>query len=81
MERLTGLGFVDRQIDAIVFEGVSRSGSRDVPMSLRGSYPLDTKKSALVHELGHRLIAQLTARPRDLDEHRVLDLEMGALDQ
>jgi hypothetical protein len=43
-------------------------------MSLRGSYPLDTKKSALVHELGHRLIGQLTTRPPDLDEHRVLDL-------
>lgn len=55
MERLTRLGFVDRQIDAIVFEGVSRSGSRDVPMSLRASYPLDTKKSALVHELGQAL--------------------------
>ena len=28
----------------------------------------------MVHELGHRLIAQLANRPPDLDEHRVLDL-------
>ena len=32
------------------------------------------KKATLVHEQGHRLIAQLKNRPTDLDEHRVLDL-------
>jgi hypothetical protein len=35
---------------------------------------MDSKRSALVHELGHRLIDQLGTRPSDLDEHRVLDL-------
>jgi hypothetical protein len=43
-------------------------------MRLRASYSADTKRSALAHELGHRLIAQLTRRPDDLDEHRVLFL-------
>jgi hypothetical protein len=43
-------------------------------MLLRASYPMDSKRSALVHELGHRLIDQLGTRPSDLDEHRVLDL-------
>ncbi len=32
------------------------------------------KKATLVHEHGHRLIAQLRNRPADLDEHRVLFL-------
>ena len=43
-------------------------------MYLRASYPADDKKSTLVHEHGHRLIAQLRNRPSDLDEHRVLYL-------
>jgi hypothetical protein len=46
----------------------------DSPMYLRASYPADVKKATLVHEHGHRLIAQLRTRPADLDEHRVLDL-------
>ena len=32
------------------------------------------KKATLVHEHGHRLMAQLRSRPPDLDEHRVLFL-------
>jgi hypothetical protein len=40
----------------------------------RARYTADTKRSALAHELGHRLIGQLTRRPADLDEHRVLFL-------
>jgi hypothetical protein len=43
-------------------------------MYLRASYPTDVKRSALAHEHGHRLIVQLTNRPPDLDEHRVLFL-------
>jgi hypothetical protein len=74
MERESGLPFPDNHVNAVVFEGVSRSGSGNIPMYLRASYPPDVKKAALVHELGHRLIAQLTIRPADLDEHRVLFL-------
>jgi hypothetical protein len=43
-------------------------------MYLRASYPADVKKAALVHEHGHRLIAQLRNRPTDVDEHRMLFL-------
>ena len=73
-QRVTGLTFPQSQITAIVFEGVSTAGGPNTPMRLRASYNADTKRSALVHELGHRLIAQLTTRPADLDEHRVLNL-------
>lgn len=55
MQEVAGLTFTDSAITAIVFEGVSSSGFRDTPMRLRASYPLDTKKATLVHELGHRL--------------------------
>lgn len=77
MERVTGLRFdsppyADTAIIAIVFEGVSNSGYRDDPMHLRASYPADTKKATLVHELGHRLQVGV-ARPGE-DEHEVLFL-------
>ena len=62
------------QIAAIVYEGISSWGTASTPMRLRASYNADTKRSALAHELGHRLIGQLTRRPADLDEHRVLFL-------
>jgi hypothetical protein len=74
LERSTGLTFVGRSIQAVIFEGPSSSANRDMPMYLRASYTADEKKGTVVHELGHRLIAQLSNRPPDLDEHRVLDL-------
>src|SRR4051812_37311129 len=60
MEESSGLTFVypnfaDSSIMAIVLEGVSNSGYRESPMRLRASYPTDTKKATLIHELGHRL--------------------------
>jgi len=77
MERVSGLRFdsppyADTSIVAIVFEGVSNSGYRDDPMHLRASYPPDTKRATLVHELGHRLQVGV-ARPGE-DEHGVLFL-------
>ena len=74
MERGTGLTFLEAHVNAVIFEGVSRSGVGDSPMYLRASHPADVKKAILVDEHGHRLIAQLRTRPADLDEHRVLDL-------
>ena len=74
MERGSGLTFLENHVNAVVFEGVSQSGAGDRPMYLRASYPADVKKATLVHEHGHRLIAQLRIRPTDLDEHRVLFL-------
>jgi hypothetical protein len=77
MERVSGIRFdappyADTAIAAIVFEGVSSSGYRETPMHLRASYPADTRKATLVHELGHRLQAGVARR--DEDEHEVLFL-------
>jgi hypothetical protein len=74
MEAVSGLRFTDKEISAIVFEGASSSGYREKPMKMRASYPEDVKKATLIHELGHRLIAQLKYTPSDLDEHRILFL-------
>ena len=68
MQEVSGLAFTDTAITAIVFEGVSSSGFRDTPMRLRASYPIETKKAALMHELGHRLQSPLF---RQQDEEHV----------
>src|SRR5947207_3239252 len=52
MERVSRLKFLESEIRAIVFEGVSQSGFGKTPMMLRASYPADTKKATLIHELG-----------------------------
>ena len=44
-------------IRAIVYEGISNSGYKRIPMRMRASYPPDTKRATLVHELAHRLIS------------------------
>jgi hypothetical protein len=72
MERVSGLTFVspvwaDTAIVARVLERASTSGYRDTPMELRASYPADTKRATLVHELGHRLQGGLFRR--DEEEH------------
>jgi hypothetical protein len=72
MQEVSGLTFTDTAITAIVFEGVSSSGFRDTPMRLRASYPIDTKKATLVHELGHRLQSSLFRR--EDEEHGPLFL-------
>jgi hypothetical protein len=74
MERGTGLTYLEKHVNAVIFEGTSSSGSGTRPMYLRASYPSDVKQAVLVHEHGHRLIAQLFVRPPDPDEHRVLYL-------
>ena len=74
MERVSRLTFRESEIRAIVFEGVSQSGLGDTPIMLRASYAAATKKATLIHELGHRHLAQLKRRPRDIDEHRLLFL-------
>jgi hypothetical protein len=76
MESVAGLKFTEKSISVIVYEGVSWSGFGDRPMKLRASYPLDTKKATLIHELGHRLIIpiRIPKEKPELDEHRVLFL-------
>jgi hypothetical protein len=72
MQAISGLKFEDRQVQAIVLEVSSNSGYKDTPMRLRASYPLDTKKATLIHELGHRLQSDLFHQ--DEDDHKYLFL-------
>lgn len=75
LEEVSGLKFMEAGFEAIVFEGVSRSGRPGgSPMKMRASYTADTKKATLIHEIGHRHISQLEKRPADIDEHSVLSL-------
>ncbi len=74
LEHVSGLKCTEREIQAVVYEGISRAGLRGAPMKMRASYPAETKKATLIHELGHRHIMQLRWRPSELDEHRVLFL-------
>ena len=78
MERISGLSFVyehfaDTSITATVLEKPSSSGFRDRSgMELRASYPPDTKRATLIHELGHRLMAGVYGG--DEEEHGALFL-------
>jgi hypothetical protein len=72
MEAVSGLKFEEHEVKAMVLEVSSDSGYKDIPMHLRASYPLDTKKATLIHELGHRL--QAGVFPRSDDEHKYLFL-------
>ena len=74
MEQISTLKFPEKSVKAQIYEGPSFSGRGGAPMRLRASYKPDEKKGTLVHELGHRMNAQLTVRPQDLDEHRLLFL-------
>jgi len=74
MEQISKLKFPDKSVKVQIYEGPSFSGRFGGPMRLRASYQADEKKATLVHELGHRMNAQLTTRPQDLDEHRLLFL-------
>jgi len=72
MERVTGLRFEPGPIDVIIYEGTSYSGERGGrPMLLRASYPTETKRGTLVHELAHRLAAEV---PFKGDHHELIFL-------
>jgi len=74
IKKVSGLSFVEKEINAVVFEG--RSGSS--PLCLRASYSYATKKASLVHELCHRLLdGNGLGLPRGQNsslEHKHLDL-------
>jgi hypothetical protein len=59
LESATDLVLEPGPIRVLVHEGVSSSGYRHIPMRMRASYPLDTKRATLVHELSHRLVGDL----------------------
>jgi hypothetical protein len=72
MERATGLRFEPGPIEVSVYEGTSYSGERGGrPMLLRASYPEETKRGTLVHELAHRLAADV---PFKGDHHELIFL-------
>jgi hypothetical protein len=62
LEKRSGLKWQEREIRAQVYEGTSYSGFGARPMRLRASYPADTKKATLIHEIGHRLQGPLFKR-------------------
>jgi hypothetical protein len=73
MESVSGIKFKEKDVQIIVYEGVSYSGYEDKPMKLRASYPSNVKKATLIHELGHRLNASIP-KTKEIDEHRALFL-------
>ena len=74
LEKISTLRFPEKHVKAEIYEGPSFSGRGGAPMKLRASYQAEEKKGTLVHELGHRMNAQLKVRPSELDEHRLLFL-------
>src|SRR5437016_5391143 len=71
--KATNLQFRSAPVRVVVYEGTSFSGDERRPMQLRASYPSNTKKATLVHELGHRLIGSL-ALPPNFEEHPTIFL-------
>jgi hypothetical protein len=72
MERATGLRFEPGPIEVSVYEGTSYSGEKGGrPMLLRASYAPETKRGTLVHELAHRLAADV---PFKGDHHELIFL-------
>src|SRR5262245_729419 len=74
MEKATGLRFNPAPIRVVVYEGTSFSGALNTPMQLRASYPANTKKATLVHELGHRLITGGLELPPNFEQHPTIFL-------
>jgi len=72
LEEATGLPMEAGPIHAIVYDGISNSGYRRMPMYMRASYPPDTKRATLVHELAHRLISGYVGK--DEEDHPVIFL-------
>jgi hypothetical protein len=71
LEARTGLHFAERELQAQIVEGPSRSH----PLQLRASYDRETKLGTLIHELAHRLIVE-AAPPaaRGPESHEVIYL-------
>lgn len=72
-EKITGLKFIETEINAIVADLKSCSH----PLTLRYNNDLDIKKSTLVHELGHRILYKRkssTTNKTTLERHKFLFL-------
>ena len=72
MEKATGIRFEPGPIEVSIYEGTSYAGERGGrPMVLRASYAPETKRGTLVHELAHRLAADV---PFKGDHHELIFL-------
>ena len=75
IQKLSGLKFKTKAINAVTFEGHSYS----LPLRLRSSYPQTQKKAVLIHELCHRLLIDnnfyiFDTKNLSEDVHKILDL-------
>ncbi len=71
MERLTSLRFKEKEINALVFEGISFS----YPLRLRANHP--SIRGVLTHELLHRLLEGNGLKTKDpVEAHTWLDLKL-----
>ena len=75
LESETGLPLPNIVLNALVYEGISRSH----PLILRASYSSDIKAAVLVHELGHRILTANGFMPEadenfHLNAHKLLYL-------
>lgn len=62
IEKISGLKFKEKFINAIVFDDVSYSS----PLALNGTIPTEHKKGTIVHELCHRLLVVNEIKWEDL---------------
>ena len=69
LERWSGLQFAVDRVPVEVMEGPSWAGTTS--MGMRASYPPETKRGTLAHELGHILIGDLI--PEDEEGEPVYD--------
>lgn len=69
---ITGLSFRETHINAVVLRGISRSH----PLSLRFDLEPENKRATLIHELGHRLLADRIYKDQQssLELHKTLFL-------
>ena len=72
LQAATGLEMEAGPIPAIVYGGISNSGYKRIPMRMRASYPPDTKRATLVHELAHRQISGLVSK--EGEDHPIIFL-------
>lgn len=64
MEDVTGLRFLVTNVQALVFEGISRSE----PLQLRASYETNVKRGTVIHELAHRICSENRLQLPNQDE-------------
>lgn len=80
IEKISGLKFKDKVINALIYEGNSYSR----PLILQSEITIENKKADLIHELCHRLVSgqgydlkfknKITSKNYNLEFHKVINL-------